>query len=298
MKKVIIIGSGPAALTAAIYLCRANIKVTIVTGASVGGALVSAPLVENYPGFINGISGFNLIDNIINQTKKLGAKFIYSNVLLCNLIDRTLILDDGTKLYSDAILIATGSKYKKLNFKNENKFIGKGVSYCAVCDGAFFRNKDVCVIGGGDTALNDALFLSNLANKVYLIHRRDKFRASKILQKRVFESKNIELLLKKEIVQACGNSSVDKIILTDKTTVKTSAVFVAIGSIPSTNIFNGQLQMDNLGYIKTIGKSNKTSASFVFTAGDCTDIKYRQAIIAAGSGAKAAIDIIDTFEKI
>lgn len=294
-KRVVIIGSGPAALTAAIYTSRANLDVTVVAGYQSGGQLMLTSEVENFPGFPEGIQGPELMDNMRRQAERFGSKFID--------VDATKVDFSGPlhKVYTedavyegDAVIVATGASAMWLDLPSETRLRGRGVSSCATCDGFFFRGKEIAVIGGGDSALEEALFLTRFASKVNLVHRRDKFRASKIMQQRVYTHPKIEAHVNKQVAEVLGENSVDGLRVVDTVTgastdLKVQGVFVAIGHRPNTAIFKDWLETDAQGYLK-IRNESESSVPGVFIAGDVYDIRYRQAITAAGSGCKAALD--------
>jgi thioredoxin reductase (NADPH) len=295
MKKVIIIGSGPAGLTAGIYVTRAGFPATVIAGVP-GGQLINTTKVENFPGFPQGISGIDLMDRMTEQAKRFGVEVLYENAVSANLDTKEVTFDNGSVLQGESIIIATGSQYKRLGVEGEKEFAARGVSYCATCDGAFFRGKEVAVVGGGDTAMEDALFLSNLCQKVYLIHRRREFRASHFMQQKVLQRENIEFLLEKTVAKITGEKLMNGVNLRDTVTgnlsyLSVDGLFVAIGAVPKTELFAGQLPLDEQGYIVLRdGKSSKTDLPGVFACGDCTDPTYKQAVIAAAAGAVAGID--------
>ncbi|MFA6081335.1 MAG: thioredoxin-disulfide reductase [Patescibacteria group bacterium] len=288
-ENVIIIGGGPAGLSAAIYLARADLKPLIFAGSPPGGQLTLTSEVENFPGF-ESILGSELIEKMRNQAKKFGAKIVDENVLTVDFSNGTHKTNLTNKTYlSKSIIIATGAKALWLNLPSETRLRGKGVSACATCDGFFFRGKKVAVVGGGDTALEEALTLTKFAEKVYIIHRRDFFRASKIMQERVKENKKIEIIWNSSVEEILGELRVEGIRVKDKT-LKVDGVFVAIGHKPDTDLFKGKVEVDEKGYIK-IFERRSTSVKGVFVAGDCADPYYRQAITAAGTGVEAALEV-------
>jgi thioredoxin reductase (NADPH) len=286
IENVVVIGGGMAGLSASIYLARANLKPLLFAGSPPGGQLTLTSEVENYPGY-ESILGAELISKIRNQAVKLGTRVIDENILNINLSKEPFIV--GNNLQTKAIIIATGAKALWLNLPSEQRLRGKGVSACATCDGFFFKNKVVAVIGGGDTALEEALTLTKFAQKVYLIHRRDFFRASKIMQERVFSNKKIEVIWNAAVEEILGENRVEGIKLKSKT-LKLDGVFVAIGHKPDTDLFKGKVQLDERGYIKLIERRS-TSVKGVFAAGDCADPYYRQAVTAAGTGVEAALEV-------
>ena len=294
MENVIIIGGGPAGLSAAIYLARADLKPLVFAGSPPGGQLTLTSEVENYPGF-ESILGSELIEKMRNQAKKFGAKIIDENVLKVDFAESSNKIYTTEKTYeSKSIIIATGAKAIWLNLPSETRLRGKGVSACATCDGFFFREKTVAVIGGGDTALEEALTLTKFAKKVYIIHRRDFFRASKIMQERVLKNEKIEVIWSSATEEILGEKKVEGIRLKIKNAeskiINLDGVFVAIGHKPDTDLFKGKVDLDEKGYIKILER-RRTSAKGVFAAGDCADPYYRQAITSAGTGVEAALEV-------
>lgn len=302
-ERLIIIGSGPAGLTAAIYSSRANMQPLLFEGFQEGGIpggqLMITSVIENFPGFPEGIEGPQLMANMREQAVKLGARLITEDVSEINLqiYPFELISMNGEKYTADAVIIASGATAKRLPLPSEARLWGRGVSACAVCDGALpiFRNKELAVIGGGDTALEEALHLTQFASKVYLIHRRDELRASKIMQKRVLTHPKIQILWNKIVDEFIGDKSLNMLKLKDTVTGELSELpvvgaFEAIGHVPNTKYLNDQVETNELGYIKTKPGSTATNIEGVFAAGDVQDAKYRQAITAAGSGCMAAIE--------
>ena len=298
INNVIIIGSGPAGYTAAIYAARANLKPILVSGFQPGGQLTITTDVENYPGYEDPIQGPWLMEQMQKQAKHVGTKIINSQVTEVFLNERIkkLNLDNGTTLNSKTVIISTGAQARWLGLENESKFQGHGLSACATCDGFFFKDKEVAVIGGGNSAAEEALFLTKFANKVFLIHRRNKLRAEKILQDRLKQNTKIEFIWDSEVTNFNGNEDLESIDLVNKKDNKTSnlkidGVFIAIGHDPATQLFKGQLKMDDGGYIITDPDSTKTSIEGVFAAGDVRDKIYRQAVTAAGMGCMAALEV-------
>lgn len=300
-RNAVIIGSGPAGYTAAIYLGRAGYEPTVVAGAlTPGGQLVNTTEVENFPGFPDGILGPDLMDNMQKQAEKFGANIIWDDVVSVENDPetgvKTVRLDQGDVLETRALIVATGSSYRKLNVPGEADFSGKGVSYCATCDGFFFRGKPIVVVGGGDSACEEADFLSRFGSSVTLIHRRDEFRASQIMVERVKNNPKIDFLLDSVVEKIQGDdngaqSVVVRNVKTDETsTVPANGIFVAIGHTPATGFLNGVVDTDEAGYITVEGASTKTGTPGIFAAGDCVDSVYRQAISAAGMGCRAALD--------
>ena len=298
INNVIIIGSGPAGYTAAIYAARANLKPILVSGFQPGGQLTITTDVENYPGYEDPIQGPWLMDQMQKQAAHVGTEIINSQVteVFLNEDVKKLNLDNGTTLNAKTVIISTGAQARWLGLENESKFQGHGLSACATCDGFFFKDKEVAVIGGGNSAAEEALFLTKFATKVYLIHRRDKLRAEKILQDRLKENSKIEFIWNSEVTKFNGNDDLESIDLTNKkdnqtSTLKIDGVFIAIGHDPATQLFKGQLKMDEGGYIITDPDSTKTSIDGVFAAGDVKDKIYRQAVTAAGMGCMAALEV-------
>lgn len=301
IEKVVIIGSGPAACTAAIYAARAQLDPIMILGPEEGGQLTTTPEVGNWPGAVGDPSGFDLMQNMLKHVKALNVRTIRASVKSVDFSEEVKILDLGSKgtLESYAVIIATGAQARYLGLENEDQFKGRGVSACATCDGFFFRNKTVAVIGGGSVAFIEALFLSNLCQKVYIIHRREGYRAEQVLVDRVNElvSKGkIELRLNTHVTAYHGDerlTSIDLDVKGQKENLPLDGVFVAIGHTPSTEIFRGQVELDDHGYIVThpeMVPATATSCPGVFAAGDCSFPYYHQAIVAAGTGCKAALD--------
>ena len=295
----VIIGSGPAGLTAAIYLSRAGLKNVIISGAMPGGQLTSTTDVENFPGFPKGISGFQLMEDMALQAANFGTETLKTTVTSIDFDSRPfkIHLKNNSTLETRSIILSTGSTAKYLGIENEIESIGNGVSACATCDGFFYRGKEVIVIGGGDTAMEEATFLTKLASKVTLVHRRNELRASAIMQERARKNKKIEWKLNYTPLKVITNElgKVSGIELRNNETneteiINTDGIFVAIGHKPNTDFLNGKIELDSSGYIITEGKSSKTNIPGVFAAGDIQDNKYQQAITAAGSGAIAALD--------
>ena len=296
--RVVIIGSGPAGLTAALYTARANLKPLLIEGLEAGGQLMLTTMVENWPGFRDGIMGPDLMAEMRAQAERFGAEIIQNNVAKVDLRQRpfSIAMADGRTLLADALIIAPGASARRLDIGSDRKLSGHGVSTCATCDGYFFRGKPIAVVGGGDSALEEATYLTRFASKVILIHRRDTLRASKIMQDKAFANPKIEFMWDSEIASV---NDVEKGEVTGVTVrnVKTGAltevaldgVFIAIGHTPNTSLFAGQIELDENGYIVTHSGS-KTSVPGVFAAGDVQDHIYRQAVTAAGSGCMAAID--------
>ena len=296
--KVVIIGSGPAGLTAAIYCARANLKPLVLEGYQAGGQLTMTTDVENFPGFPEGIMGPNLMDLLREQAKKFGAICITQQVdsIDFSSYPYTLVSNSET-IEADSIIISTGASAKLLDIKGEKEFIGKGLSTCATCDGFFYKDKEIHVIGGGDSAMEEAIFLTKFASKVTVVHRRDSLRASKIMAARALKNPKIKFIWNAEVQEFLGDEErgIYKFLYTntkDGETVEvgTDGIFVAIGHNPNTELFQGKLDIDSSGYLITEGKSSKTNIKGVFASGDVQDSIYKQAVTAAGSGCMAAID--------
>lgn len=296
IENVIIIGSGPAGLTAAIYAARANLTPLMIEGYEAGGQLTTTTEVENYPGFAHGIQGPELMAVTRQQAERFGTRFVSKNVTKIDFSQRPFKIWVDQDLYqARAVIVSTGASAKYLGLENERRLLGRGVSACATCDGAFFKNQPVAVIGGGDTAMEEANFLTRFASKVYLIHRRDEFRASKIMLERVQKNPKVEFVLNTEMIDVVGDKNVTGLKLRNTQTGKESdmaveGVFIAIGHKPNTDLFKGILKMNDVGYLITEPKTTYTSIQGVFAAGDVQDSVYRQAITAAGTGCMSAID--------
>lgn len=294
---VIIIGSGPAGLTAGIYVSRARLETLLIGGLSWGGQLMLTGLVENFPGFPEGTQGPELMSRMRTQAEKFGVKILSEDVTAVDFSRRPFKINVGDRSFeARTVIAATGASAKSLGLPSERGLIGKGVSYCATCDAPFFRDKKVVVVGGGDTALDEALALTNYAREVTIVHRRDQLRGCKLLQERAFSNKKINFAWNSVIEEIVGQSKVESVKLKNVQTGETSVmptdgVFVAIGYKPNTDIFKGRLQLDNYGYI-TVHDETRTSVEGVFAAGDNQDFRYKQAITSAGSGAKAALDAV------
>ncbi|MCB0412413.1 MAG: thioredoxin-disulfide reductase [Bdellovibrionales bacterium] len=296
VENVIIIGSGPAGLTAAIYAARANLEPLMIEGEEVGGQLMTTTDVENFPGFPEGIMGPDLMQITRKQAERFNTRFISKNVTRVDMSSRPFKVWIGEELFqAKALILSTGASAKYLGLESERRLLGHGVSACATCDGAFFRNQKVAIVGGGDTAMEEAMFLTRFASEVLVLHRRGEFRASKIMADRVLAHPKIKVRWNTELIEVQGDKAVTGIRIRD---VKSGAteelpmegVFIAIGHKPNTDIFKNQLKMNEAGYLITEAKSTYTSVEGVFAAGDVQDHVYRQAITAAGSGCMAAID--------
>lgn len=306
--KLIILGSGPAGYTAAVYAARANLKPTLITGLSKGGQLMTTTDVDNWPGDHDGLQGPDLMDRMEKHALKYGVDIIFDHINEVNFKDRPLTLKgDDIDYTADALIITTGASAMYLGLESEKEFLGKGVSACATCDGFFYKDKKVCVIGGGNTAVEEALYLSNIASSVTLVHRRDSLRSEKILQDKLFKKDNIEIMWDSELAEVKGdNMGVTSAAIKSKKDgsvkdINFDGIFIAIGHKPNTDIFTNQLEMDE-GYIivkNDSGYATQSNVQGVFAAGDVTDKIYRQAITSAGSGCMAALDaekFIDSLE--
>lgn len=299
LRKVIIIGSGPAGYTAAIYLGRAGYKPLVIAGAlTPGGQLMNTTEVENYPGFPEGILGPDLMESMQKQAEKFGAEVLLNEVASVDFKSAVKLVttDDGITYESDAVIVSTGSQVRKLGVPGELEYSGRGVSYCATCDGFFFRGKPITVVGGGDSAFEEALFLTRFGSSVTLIHRRDEFRASKIMVDRAKENEKIKFITNSVVDEVHGNDveatslTVRNVITGETQEVESAGLFVAIGHTPATKFLNDQLKLNEDGTIVVDGATTRTSVEGVFAAGDVVDNMYRQAISAAGMGCRAALD--------
>lgn len=296
--EVLIVGSGPAGYTAAIYTARASLNPIVYTGSvTAGGALMNTTEVENFPGFTDGIMGPDLMENMRNQAERFGAQLIPDDVVSMQLRgDVKQIVDgSGNTVYAKSVILAMGSAYRELGLPDEKRLSGRGVSWCATCDGFFFRNQDIAVVGGGDSAVEEATFLTRFGSSVTLIHRRDQLRASKIMIERAKNDPKLKFAWNKEVVGILGEEKVSSITLKDTVDGSTSelpitGLFIAIGHDPRSELIKGQIDIDDAGYVKVEGRSTKTNLEGVFACGDLVDHTYRQAITAAGSGCQAALD--------
>lgn len=299
--KVLIIGSGPAGYTAAIYASRANLEPVVFEGMQPGGQLTTTTDIENFPGYPEGIKGQEMMDQLRQQAERFGTKIYPNAITEVNFAGRPFLCkaDNGMNILADTIIIATGASAKYLGLPDEEKYRGLGVSACATCDGFFYRNKTVAVVGGGDTACEEAIYLSTLARQVYIIVRKDYLRASKVMQKRVAETQNIEVLFNTNTVGLYGDEVVEGAHLVrfkgtpdeENFDLPIDGFFLAIGHSPNTSVFQPAIDVDEQGYIRTKGTTTATNIPGVFAAGDVADPRYRQAITAAGMGCKAAIDV-------
>jgi thioredoxin reductase (NADPH) len=298
VREVVIVGSGPAGYTAAIYAARAQLNPLMYEGSvTAGGALMNTTEVENFPGFIDGIMGPDLMDNMRKQSKRFGTELVTDDVVEMDLTGDIKIIKDGSGnvVRTRSVILAMGSAYREIGLANETRLSGRGVSWCATCDGFFFRDQEIAVVGGGDSALEEATFLTKFASKVVLIHRRDSLRASKIMQERAFANPKIEMLWDTEVIDVLGEQKVDALELRNTKTGEVSkrnftGLFVAIGHIPRSELVTSSVTLDNEGYVKVEGGSTRTNLTGVFACGDLVDHTYRQAITAAGSGCQAALD--------
>ncbi|MCA9515357.1 MAG: thioredoxin-disulfide reductase [Myxococcales bacterium] len=303
-ENVIIIGSGPAGLTAAIYTARANLRPLVFEGLQPGGQLTITTEVENFPGFVHGIQGPELMDVMRQQAERFGSRHQYEFVDKVDLSKRPFeVTVGGTTHKSHALIIATGASARWLGVPGEEQFMGRGLSTCATCDGFFFRDKEIFVVGGGDSAMEEAHFLTRFAKKVTLVHRRDSFRASKIMQDRVFENPKIEILWNKAIAaylskdgQTVSGARLVDTVTHEETEVPVDGIFIAVGHTPNTGFLEGQVALDDHGYVLLNGPT-KTNVDGVFACGDVADTRYRQAITAAGNGCQAAMDVEKWLEE-
>ncbi|MFI9433686.1 MULTISPECIES: thioredoxin-disulfide reductase [Streptosporangium] len=297
VRNVIIIGSGPAGYTAAVYSARADLKPLIFEGSvTAGGALMNTTEVENFPGFPDGIMGPDLMDSMRKQAERFGAELVADDVVEVDLTVTPKVVKTATDTYhAKAVILAMGSGYRELGVPNEKRLSGHGVSWCATCDGFFFRGQDIVVVGGGDTAMEEAIFLTRFAGSVTVVHRRDELRASKIMQDRAFANEKIRFVWDSEVVDVLGENKVSGVRLRNLKTGEESelaatGLFIAIGHDPRTELVKGQVELDDEGYIKVDSPSTRTNLDGVFAAGDVVDHTYRQAITAAGTGTAASLD--------
>ncbi|MFF9826320.1 thioredoxin-disulfide reductase [Streptomyces albidoflavus] len=298
VRNVIIIGSGPAGYTAALYTARASLKPLVFEGAvTAGGALMNTTEVENFPGFQDGVMGPELMDNMRAQAERFGAELVPDDVVSVDLSGEIKTVTDtaGTVHRAKAVIVTTGSQHRKLGLPNEDTLSGRGVSWCATCDGFFFKDQDIAVIGGGDTAMEEATFLSRFAKSVTIVHRRHSLRASKAMQERAFADPKIKFIWDSEVAEIHGDPKLTGLTLRnlksgDTELLSVTGLFIAIGHDPRTELFKGQLDLDGEGYLKVAAPSTRTNITGVFAAGDVVDHTYRQAITAAGTGCSAALD--------
>ena len=298
IRDLVIVGSGPAGYTAAIYASRAQLNPVQYEGSvTAGGALMTTTEVENFPGFVDGVMGPVLMEDMRKQAARFGTELITDDVVEMDLKGDVKTVKDGSGnvVQARAVILAMGSAYKKIGLANEDRLSGRGVSWCATCDGFFFRDQTIAVVGGGDSAVEEATFLTKFASKVVLIHRRDSLRASKIMADRALNNPKIEMLWNTEVVDILGAEKVSGLALKNTVTGELSerdftGLFVAIGHIPRSELINSQIDLDNEGYVKVEGRSTRTNLPGVFACGDLVDHTYRQAITAAGSGCQAALD--------
>ena len=295
---VVIVGSGPAGYTAAIYAARAQLSPVLYEGSvTAGGALMNTTDVENFPGFPEGVMGPDLMDSLRKQAERFGTKLITDDIVSMELAGEIKVLKDGSgnTLKAKAVILATGSAYKEIGLTNEKRLSGRGVSWCATCDGFFFREKVIAVVGGGDSAMEEANFLTRFASKVYVIHRRDSLRASKIMVERANANPKIEFIWNTEVIDVLGEDKVTglklrNLVSSDESEKDFDGLFVAIGHLPRSELLVNQIDLDGEGYVKVEGRTTRTNQSGVFACGDLVDHTYRQAITAAGSGCQAALD--------
>ena len=298
INEVVIVGSGPAGYTAAIYAARAQLKPIIYEGSvTAGGALMNTTEVENFPGFATGVMGPELMDSMRKQVERFDANIITDDIVSMKLSGDIKELTDGAGnvVKTKSVILAMGSAYKEIGLKNEKRLSGRGVSWCATCDGFFFRNQEIAVVGGGDSAMEEANFLTKFASKVVLIHRRDSFRASKIMIERATANPKIEFLFNHEVIDVLGEDKVVGLKLKNTVSGEESVkdftgLFVAIGHLPRSELVAGQINLNSDGYVEVEGRTTKTNLAGVFACGDLVDFTYRQAITAAGSGCQAALD--------
>jgi len=298
VRDLVIVGSGPAGYTAAIYASRAQLNPVIYEGSvTAGGALMNTTEVENFPGFVDGVMGPELMDNMRKQAKRFGTELLTDDIVEMDLVGdiKTLVDGSGNTIKTKAVILAMGSAYREIGLVNEKRLSGHGVSWCATCDGFFFRDQVIAVVGGGDSAVEEATFLTKFASKVILIHRRDSLRASKIMADRAAANPKIELLWNTEVIDVLGDTKVSGLRLRNtvdgsESELALTGLFVAIGHIPRSELITAQITLDGEGYVEVEGQSTRTNIPGVFACGDLVDHTYRQAITAAGSGCQAALD--------
>lgn len=296
--ELVIVGSGPAGYTAAIYAARAELSPVLYEGSvTAGGALMNTTEVENFPGFPEGVMGPDLMDSLRKQCERFGTKLVTDDIVSMDLTGEIKVLTDGSgnTLKAKSVILATGSAYKEIGLTNEKRLSGRGVSWCATCDGFFFREKVLAVVGGGDSAMEEANFLTRFATKVFVIHRRDSLRASKIMVERAMANPKIEFIWNTEVIDVLGSEKVSglklrNLVSGEEVDKEFDGLFVAIGHLPRSELLAGQIDLDSEGYVKVEGRSTRTNQSGVFACGDLVDHTYRQAITAAGSGCQAALD--------
>lgn len=298
VREVVIVGSGPAGYTAAIYAARAQLSPLLYEGSvTAGGALMNTTEVENFPGFKNGIMGPELMEEMRNQALRFETEIVTDDITSMDLSGEIKTLTDGSGrvVKAKSVILAMGSAYKEIGLENEKRLSGRGVSWCATCDGFFFREQEIAVVGGGDSAMEEANFLTKFASKVYVIHRRDSLRASKIMADRAHANPKIEFIWNTEVTDVLGSEKMTglklkNLVTGEESTKDLTGLFVAIGHLPRSELVKGQVDLDNEGYVKVEGRSTKTNIKGVFACGDLVDHTYRQAITAAGSGCQAALD--------
>lgn len=296
-RAVVVVGTGPAGFTAALYTARAGLDPLVVQGPEPGGQLTTTTDVENFPGYPEGVMGPDMMQDFEKQAVRFGAELRWGSVTHVDFSERPfkLVVDEATPLLAESVIVSTGASAKYLGLDNEKRLLGRGVSACATCDGAFFRGEEIAIVGGGDTAMEEALFLTRFASTVHVIHRRDEFRASKIMQDRVLTNGKVTVHWNTVVTDVLGENAVEALVLEDTETgeartLPVTGFFVAIGHKPNTEIFQGWLEMDEAGYVQTLPDSTYTNVEGVFACGDAQDHVYRQAITAAGTGCMAAID--------
>jgi thioredoxin reductase (NADPH) len=303
VRKVVIVGSGPAGFTAAVYAARAKLEPVMIEGVQAGGQLMLTTEVENFPGFVDGVMGPELMESMRKQAARFGTEYITDNATSVDLSSGPFAVTTGEgTILTHSIIVSTGASAKMMGIPGERELLGHGVSTCATCDGFFFRDQELLIVGGGDSAMEEAIFLTKFASKVTVVHRRDALRASKILQERAFANPKIEFLWDSAVTEIAGDGKVGGARIVhlktgEESEVQAGGVFVAIGHTPNTQLFEGQLELDG-GYIKTSGNTTETSVPGVFAAGDVVDYRYRQAITAAGMGCMAAIDAERYLEEL
>lgn len=298
VREVVIVGSGPAGYTAAIYTARAQLTPLLYEGSvTAGGALMNTTEVENFPGFRDGIMGPDLMEQMRNQALRFDTEIVTDDIVSMDLTGDIKVITDGSgkTVRAKSVILAMGSAYKEIGLENEKRLSGRGVSWCATCDGFFFRDQEIAVVGGGDSAMEEANFLTKFASKVYVIHRRDSLRASKIMAERAQSNPKIEFIWNTEVIDVIGQEKVTALKLRNLVTKEESVkdltgLFVAIGHLPRSELVKGQIELDGEGYVKVEGRSTRTNIKGVFACGDLVDHTYRQAITAAGSGCQAALD--------